>query len=276
MIFDAGYGFLRSDGVRVLFGAPGIGISTLNHNDDLISSDGASPTTLFDSYHFDYFSGRTILTGSVTIPARAAIAGSPRKTGDTYQYQQGTATYSLGTHNLGYLPAYFVLDSANSLIINSSLIVPYGGDSSRVTSIKVSTTDIQLVENYTIYSVSLPATTVNYSVYLMDQGIGSSPFTPSTYSLYISDSRIIAAKGKIDTDRRYLVARPGFDILKTPSVYIQSRTTDGIWIARMDYYYNSALSMSYGSPSLAGQNEGAYTRDQMNCYGLLGSLNTPI
>jgi hypothetical protein len=83
--------------------------------------------------------------------------------------KQGTNTYTIFRHNLGYPPAVVVIDYDTRELIGSNMFVQnLDNNSYRTATLMVDTTNVYLKEKYFVRRVGLPAITRRYTLLIFE------------------------------------------------------------------------------------------------------------
>ena len=131
-----------------------------------------TPLSYIDKVHFhsnfNYMKIPFIYTLQVNFPTRTAqyqTSGGGKKGGSTtYPLATGgSATYLLGSHNLGYKPGALWFE-ADGLGYSGNYPVQKNGISVRLISLTLTTSTVSVYESYLTYNADLPAISKTFSV----------------------------------------------------------------------------------------------------------------
>ncbi len=158
-------------------------------------------------YHSDYdpmevvFLQSSIAISHALIPAGSA-PGVPGAATDFQQYGSYIADQLLFTHNLGYVPDFFLASGQN--IIHPGYPVQYDSASGRARCVTAyaTTTQIRLWEFGIQTANSLPAINLNYNLLILSQPPAASGNI--LFDFNGTTGLVTMAKGKFSSDRKYL------------------------------------------------------------------------
>jgi len=137
-------------------------------SDDYINS----PLSYIDKVHFhsnfNYMKIPFIYTLQVDFPARIAAyqtsGGGKKGSATTYPVVSGSsATYAIGTHNLGYKPGALWFE-AGGIGYSGNYPVQKNGVSVRLISLTLNTSTVSVYESYLTYNADLAAISKTFSV----------------------------------------------------------------------------------------------------------------
>lgn len=206
---------------------------------------------------FDYYQ---VHSGPDTVTVNhAAIAGATTDiynlAGATFarQGQIVTTHIDLVTHDLGYVPSFFVI--MNGAIVAPGTLVQVDTARDRQVTPYATTTKIRLFEAGTSSASTLAAISIDYEVVVFKQPIADMPGIAFDFDEVTG--RVVMGYGKFDSDLKMLreAGAPGdspYDISLGPTVDIKnggkrSVLADGTTVS--DTNYNGTFT---GSPSFQG------------------------
>lgn len=131
-----------------------------------------SPLSNIDKVHFhssfNYMKTPFIYTVQVNFPLRSAVyqTGGGGKKGGSYTYGVPTgssATYLIGTHNLGYSPGALWFETGG-IGYSGNYPIQKSGASTRLISLTLNASTVSIYENCLTYNADLPAISKTFSV----------------------------------------------------------------------------------------------------------------
>lgn len=187
------------------------------YNNDEDPSTYASPASnqLGDlHFHSDlsYLGNTQVFEATITHPERTRSSSTSKGlfgSNTYYNPQQGTQTYELGNNPLGVIVPFVVF--YNGAQLPAGTAIQQSGESARAVSVYVTTTKIQLFENWVTFDNTLGAVSRTYKVYLFQtlfSGVGSE-------SIRIEPNLFRAGFGKLSTDYRYIRSSDAPDLYVT-------------------------------------------------------------
>ena len=118
---------------------------------------------------FDYMSLQAKFTQTVRFPARAASSTTQQsnkgKSTQTIQIPEtGSQRYTIGTHNLGYVP--FATASRGGLQVTPTFPLQDNGSALRLINVEMDTVGAYVYESWATYTVGLAATSETFTVWI--------------------------------------------------------------------------------------------------------------
>lgn len=154
-----------------------------------------SPTAWLNNVYFhsdfDYY-GTAFYTPSVTIN-HAAVPGIVRSITQirNFEGQAITTNHNLITHNLGYIPNFFVIYD-NKMIPHGTPIQSVDAGRQRFVTAYATTTQIRLNEVGYSNANTLPAITLNYGIMVF----GNNEINPTLQTLLAEPGNVVFGRGK--------------------------------------------------------------------------------
>jgi hypothetical protein len=154
-------------------------------------------------FHSDlsYLGNAQVIDVTLTHPERTRSSSTSKGLfGSTTYYnpRQGTENYTLASHGFGRVVPF--VSFYGSAQLPAGTVVQQAGESARAVSIFVTSTAVQLFENWVTFDDTLPAISRNYRVFMFEtlfSGAGNE-------SIRIEPTLFRAGFGKLDTAYRYV------------------------------------------------------------------------
>ena len=220
-------------------------------------------------FHSDFDYMEVAIGPTVVTVAHAAIAAPPIPAGANAAFRWNTATVDrlLYTHNLGYEPIVFIIDSLNNVIWPGMPIQSTIDGGGRYVSVYVNSTEVRMHESSSAGATGLAATSIDYTLLIF----AATPAASGNilFDFDPVDGTVLMGLGKFDSTRRYLQVISGgspFAITKGRTIDLKNGAlravrADGtffepvpasiqIGFARIGYGNVGNFGVSYG-PSLA-------------------------
>lgn len=180
-----------------------------------------------------------VATITIDHPERAR-SGNINKYGSGYNPTYGSETYDLAEHTLGYIPHGILYTGDNML--PSATPIQMVGRSFRAAVLKFTDAKVQLHESFYTFDETLPPVSLTYKALVFRRPSEDEEST----TLFISPTQMIASRGKLNTDHRYVQSHdsPGdapdffFTAAKTADVQngaMKMVTANGTVIEDPDY-----------------------------------------
>lgn len=118
---------------------------------------------------FDYMSLQGVYTQAITFPARSASSTTQEinKGKDTVTIQipeTGNQRYTIGTHNLGYVP--FATAARGGLQVTPTFPLQDAGSALRLINVEMDTVGVYVYESWATYTVGLPEISDTFTVWV--------------------------------------------------------------------------------------------------------------
>lgn len=161
----------------------------------------------------DYVGVAHVYNGVISHPDRAASGGNDKYLANNKQPQSGTQEWTLLTFpDAGYIPHGILVVNGEQLP-GAAPIQRNGPASARYAILRMTSTSAILHERWHTFNDSIPATNITYTLYVFTGPIAQS----GTKTLYITPTQMIASRGKLNTDLRYIRStptNPGFRLIR--------------------------------------------------------------
>jgi len=218
--------------------------------------NNASPPSEYDSvsgaklsdlhFHSDlsYIGSTEIVQASINHPQRTRDSESSKFGSDTYKPRTGTSDYRLGPNNLNATSLFVVV--YNGYQAPSGTRIQQRGESIRLVSVYLTSSEVRLHETWSTFDNTLYATTQTYTVYIIRKLFNKS----GTAAIQVNPSGFTAGYGKLDTAYKYIRRSDA-----SPTFYVSPyKTAD---VRGGGYKVVTADGSSYQSNTYTGSFSGA-------------------
>lgn len=176
-----------------------------------------NPLANLDRVYFhstlDYVGVNHIYTGVISHPLRNPSGNNDKYLSNNRQPLTGVQEWTLlNFPNAGYIPHGILVVNGEQLP-GAAPVQRNGAASARYVILRMTNTSAILHERWHTFNDNIPATNISYTLYVFTGPIGPS----GNKTLYITPDQMIASRGKLNTDLRYIrstAASPAFRLIR--------------------------------------------------------------